>query len=300
MDTSTASANTSTNTSQATATQAQTATTQQAAQTTQASPAVLISPEGKFTPDFAKAHPGLAKFSEPSALYKSYESLQSMLGSQNKVPVLNPTSTPEEIALYREKMGVPTDAKGYELKLPAKLDNKDVPTDLMPQASLDKWAERFHKANIPKAVAAELVSEYLRESLTAVDGINNGMAEARQQAETALKTDWGQNYTKNLALAERAAAAVGLTKEMVANDPALANNPNFIRAMVKVGAMMGEDSAAGARGTQPSIANPDVRLAEIRSQMMTKGYNKNSPVHASLMQEMQTLIGQKEKGAGRG
>lgn len=264
-------------------------------------PPSLIGADGKFTPEFAKLYPSLAKYTEPDAAFKGAANLQSMLGNQNRVPVPGPNSTPEEIALFREKTGVPADAKGYELKLPAKLDNKDVPADLMPQASLDKWAERFHKAGIPKAVGNELLSEYLKEAMAAADGINNGMAQAHADAEAGLKKDWGVKYAANLQLAEKAAAAVGITKEVVAADPALANNPNFIRAMVRVGAMMGEDPAAGARGTQPSIQDPNTRIAELRGIMdPTKGYKSSNPQHSAYMQEIQSLLAQKERGAGRG
>lgn len=260
----------------------------------------IIGSDGKFSPDFAKSHPKLAaKFTEPSALLKSYQNLEGMLSNQNKVAILNPSSTPEEIALYREKMGVPNDAKGYGLKLPAKIGDKEVPTSLMPQESIDKWAERFHKANIPKATAEALLSEYVQEALTGMDGINTAVQAEKDKAVAALKSEWGPKFDQQVQLANKAAKVLGMSDAEIA-DPAISNHPAFLRVLARAGAMMGEDTAAGARGSQQVIADPQARINEIRATMMTKGYNKNGPQHAGLLAEMQSLIGKKEQIAGRG
>jgi hypothetical protein len=257
----------------------------------------LITADGKFGPGFAKQYPELAKkFSDPSSLLKSHVNLESMIGKQDRVPVPGPHSTPEEIALFRQKMGVPTKPEEYGILKPKELDGKPLPDGLWDDTVMNGYMAKFHELGIPKAQAQALVEYGLKEGMGRVQSLSEIVTQTKADGEKQLKADWGDRYKENLISAERGAAASGLTAEMIANDPMLANNPTFLRAMARIGAMVKETPAAATRGATQTISDPQTRINELQAKMAHPAYKRSADFahHQEYMSEMRDLISQKE------
>ena len=251
-----------------------------------------IGEDGAFKPGWAKAlgvpDAWEQKFTRPDAMLKSHANLEKMLGAQNKVSVPGPNATPEERAAFNKAIGVPDKAEDYGIKMPEKIGDKVVPKELWNEAEAKAFAEQAHKLGFTKTQVDALIGFDLTRNMTAVETAKAMHAKAMTDAVGALKSEWGSDYDKQLALAQKAATSVGLD---ATKNPELANNPAFIKSMAKVGAKLGEQTAAGARGSNTAPASPQQRIQQIRSDMSHPYNNKNAPRAArdAAVQEMKGL-----------
>lgn len=238
-----------------------------------------LNDRGEFTKEgWAKAY-GLpdsieAKFKTFDGFAKSYVNLEKMLGAQGKVAVPTEHSTPEEWEAFFQKVGRPNKADEYQLAKPDAL--KDVGLD---DAALGEVKALAHKHGLTQKQLGALGEWYFGTMAKSLEGVQQQQEQAKEAAIGELKKEWGTNYEANLQAAERGAAIVGLTKEVFAADPALANNPHFIKAMAKVAEMTKEASGAGLRnqGGGLGINSPEQAKAEIAKIRGDKTHPYNNP-----------------------
>lgn len=230
---------------------------------TPAQMSVLIGPDGKFVKGWSGAL-GVpdtleAKFTDPKALAGSYVNLEKMINAKGIIPP-GPNATAEEKSAFFKALGRPDKPEDYGITMPAKIGDKAFPKELWnadQAAGFAKWA---HEKGFNKEQVAALVEFDAARGLSTFEAGQAAQTKAKTDGIAALKTEWGADYDKNLALATKAAEQAGGADLM--NHP-LANDPVFIKAMAKVGAMIVEDSAAGARGTQHTNTNPAAEIAAI-------------------------------------
>ena len=102
----------------------------------------------------------------------------------------------EDVAAYREALGVPKDVDGYEFPLPEGVERTDQMMD-----SEDHWANLFIDNNIPKATADVLTQEF-RNEVEKMMVQKTEMDEAyTKQSEDAMRKEWAEDYDKNLIFA---------------------------------------------------------------------------------------------------
>lgn len=263
-----------------------------------------LADDGKFKPGWAKnfgaADTLEAKFTDPKALIGSYASLEKMISAKGIIPP-GPNATPADKDAFYKALGRPDKAEDYGVsKAPEKLGDKPFPKELWDQARADGFAKVAHQLGLTKEQAAKLAEFDMQTGMERLGKFNEVQLKAKTDAESELKAEHGDKFPEFLARAERGAAALGLTKEMVANDPALANNPNFIRMAAKVAEMVGEKSAAGARGTQAgNQPDPGTKITEIMNnpkhpwQRDYKTHGHSLAQHNEAVQEMKRLFEQK-------
>ena len=271
----------------------------QPAPSTSANLAAHIGEDGKFKAGWSKAL-GVSdalekKFTEPSALLKSYVSLEKMLHDTGKVSLPTKDSTPEERQAFNKKLGVPDKPEDYGIKMPEKIGDKVIPKEAWIQKRADDFAKVAHEIGLTPAQATRLVEHDTLSNMASYTGVNQHLARIKSEAESALKTEWGADYDSKLKLAEVAAKEAGFDGPA---NPELANSPAFIRAMAKVGAMIVEQPAAGARGTSHAPTNIEGRIKELRIEMTTKGYKNTDPRHGDRMAELKGLLDQQQASRG--
>ncbi len=168
-------------------------------------------PEGgswwdKLTKDqqtYAQAK-GWTKDTDPSVIFNSYASLESVWGADkagNTLKLPKDDNDLDGFLAIKDKLGRPKEAKDYDLGplLPEGAD----------QAFADRYKEWAHKAGLTQREAKEMAAAYRATELEMIDGLNK-----RYGAEIeALKTEWGQNYDQRVNTVQRAIAAANLTPE---------------------------------------------------------------------------------------
>ena len=229
--------------------------------------------------------PSLKKFQSFEGLAKSYVNLESMLGKGDKIPVLSEASSPEEVALFRSKMGIPEDPSGYELAKP-----EGVPDEIWDPESLGEFTKLAHDLALSPNQAQKLAEWEATRQSSAFENVKTDVLKSRDEASAALKEEWGAEYQSKLNDAEKGAAAAGLSPEVLKGTPEMSNNPHFIKAMAYFGAQIKEKPTVQIRTNAGhlSINTPAAAQAEI-----DRIYNdKSHPYHAgkqSAVDEMAKL-----------
>lgn len=233
-----------------------------------------------------------SKFTTLKPALGSYAGAEKLIGAKGIIPP-GPNATQEEKSAFFKALGRPDKPEEYGIKMPEKIGDKAVPKELWDQNNATAFAKWAHEKGWSKQQVQDAIEFDMGRAMAGHEAMVATSTKARTDAETALKTEHGAQYPEFVAKAERGAAALGLTKEMVAADPALANNPNFIRMAAKVAEMIGEKGAAGARGTTHATENPQAKIDAIMADKSHPWHQKNASkdmkAHNDAVLEMQRL-----------
>jgi len=184
-------------------------------------------------PEILRA-PMFSSIKNMNDIVKGYHSAQKMVGA-DKIIVPTKNSTPEEWKNFYVKAGHPESLENYKVELPKSFDDQAFNSELMKQA---------YENNISP--------DQLKRISDLVDTQNEKIiadyeASVQQEVATAtedLKKEWGQGFDKQITRANRVIKHFG-GEEMhgAVSNSELANNPQFIRLMAKIGEKMtGEDT----------------------------------------------------------
>lgn len=222
------------------------------------------------------------KHKDIGSALQSLHHLEKKLGSAVNIPGEN--ATPEEIASYREKIGVPKEANGY------KYDTVKLPGEhKWDEGGMGEFSGVAHKLGLTPDQHKGLL-EYYGASLGYVHEAN---AKAYSDGEAALKTEWGSQFDENLALAgiglksydESGAFKASLVEAGVANHPAV------LKFLHGVGAEVGEDRVAN--GEKKDIMTKEeaeraIRAIEIDAKHAL--HNKKDPAHSDAVKQYGELL----------
>lgn len=260
--------------------------TQQPAQQATANPAdegavskfdfrAAIGEDGNFKPGWADSLPDalkpakneLGKYANPTELFLGHWNKAQLLGQRQEIKPPAPDAKPEEIAKWRKTIGVPDSPEGYQFAKP-----ENLPEGMQwSEEAAKNFAKVAHDLNLTPMQAAKLAEFDMAQKQSMLKTGEAKIAELRTQAQTQLKTEWGENYEKNLAKASQAATKLGADLK----DSELANNPKFIKLMLSAGLLMQEDKLVNADGTGSSLSG-EAAVEDIRR-------NQANPWHAAYM-----------------
>ena len=163
---------------------------------------------------------------EPNDALKSYTELEKSMGSKVKIPT--PESSAEEVSNFYAKIGRPENPDGYEVT--------GVPDNVQRDEGLEAVMRKEAFDNgIPKAAFEAVMKKYY-------DSMSQQIAQARQEGETALKTEWADKYDTNLEIAKRFAKEGGDEFMNFLADTGLGNHPVIIKAMFNYGSKTLDDT----------------------------------------------------------
>ena len=204
------------------------------------------------------------RFTSPAELAQAHLDLRRQLSAAIKP--LPKDATDEQRAEYRRALGVPESPEDYQVDTPA-----DLPEELAPDGeTVRSFLRTAHQAG----ATPELVQASLRWFFgTLGEGAKAKATLERAETErglATLKKEWGgeQAYTRNVGLAQRAAAHFGgedfrvFIESRIVDGVKLTNHPALIRTFAEIGRLMTEDSVqVGARPESAESAGD--RLGEL-------------------------------------
>lgn len=154
--------------------------------------------------DFKDSHQILGQFKDINGVLKSLVNQQRLIGKKGDfVQPLTDKSTPEEIADFRKKMGIPDTVDKY----PAKYEGLGIPEE-----TLKEFNGLAHKLNLTPSQVSEVVKYYGGiEVKTAEAGAKAKQADLERMQKT-LADAWGsgEDFRKNQTQVERMALSTGL------------------------------------------------------------------------------------------
>jgi hypothetical protein len=194
---------------------------------TQAAPTATVPEWRQQIPEAIRGDKLWDRYKDPAAAFQSLHEAQKAIGGMVKKP--GPDAKPEEVAAFREKMGVPKDASGYK-------PPEGVPLD---QPRWEKWTGHAHKLGLTPEQLTGLATLEAEERQGAVDGARQEWIAGAKQ----LEAEWGPElYAKNVTLAARAIDRhMSPEGKQFLDDTGLGNHPEWIKAWASVGALLAED-----------------------------------------------------------
>lgn len=203
----------------------------------------------------------------PAKAIDSYRNLEKLLGADragNTVILPKPDADAKEWGALYDRMGRPADAKGYNVELPQGGDAK------MHEASLAK----FHELGLTKAQGEQLATWYNTEVMNNANQTAAAKAQEFQAQDAALKAEWGQAYTQNLAQAQQGVRALGLDAASIDKLSDALGHKATMAMLQKIGSGLNEDSLVN--GDNPggfgTALTPGQAKAEIQTLMQDRNF----------------------------
>lgn len=142
-----------------------------------------------------------------------------------------------EVKAYWGRIGVPLEAKDYDLSAVKLSDGKDLDA-----AFADTLRDALLNGRVPKDRAGEVAGRLVKfEEAKAAAAASERTAKLEVE-RAQLKADWKQDYDGNLYVAKQGAKALGLTPEQVGELEGLIGYKAIMTAMHRVGSLGKEAS----------------------------------------------------------
>lgn len=206
-------------------------------------------------------------WSDPKQVLEGYRNLEKLLGADkagNAVIVPKANAKPEEWNAVFDKLGRPSAPDGYKVELPKGGDAE------VHKASMAK----FHELGLTKTQGEALANWYnglVGQSQTAAEAQR---AEQFRQQDAAIRQEWGQAYTQNLAQAQAAARGLGLDAGSIDKISEALGHKATLSLLQQIGSRMREDSFVS--GDNPAAfgnaMTPGQAQAEIRTLMADRDF----------------------------
>ena len=208
-------------------------------------------------------------WTEPNQLLDGYRNLEKLLGADkanNSVIIPRGDADPKEWAAVYEKMGRPSGADGYKVELP-KGGDAGLHSQVM---------AKMHELGLSKAQGESLANWYNGLGTEALQAQETQRNQAFQADDLAVKAEWGQAYTQNLAQAQQAARGLGLDADSIDKMSESLGHKATMQLLQKIGSRMGEDSFVTGEGTEKfgNALTPGQAKSEIQSLMSDKDFTK--------------------------
>lgn len=263
-------------------------------------------------PEDMKANPRLTKFKDVTSLAKSYDHLESKLGSAitipsaeasedemrifmdkiSKVPgvMKEPTAETDVDAIFT-KLGRPMNPEGYRYELPS----EDAIT-----------ADQLHDIN-QEAFAMGLTQKqaqtFMNKKIAQMEATNKAISDKITGSEAYLKGVWGSAYEERMAAAKSAVAIIQNNHPEAAEElmnSTLANNPAVISMLAEIGHTVKEKSIGGTLKDSQYHMTPEYAQSQLNSllkdkEFMRKFMSKNDIEHGKAVETYTKLSSQAAK-----
>lgn len=236
----------------------------------------------------------------PDALIERAIKLDGTLNAEGRVKIPGENATPEEIAEFRQAIGVPAEAtaEAYGFKDPGFDPNSGVTFD---QGMSDWAAQSFHKHGVPKNIAEGIFRDWNDKMVADVAAERERINEMGRSTEEALRRQHGEMHNQimgEMRSVVREIAGERADKiEAMLSQPAIGNDPDVMGFLLDLRKFYAEAKGEEAF-KRPSGGPGSVGLtpAEAKAQVdtLTKDrngpyWNKDHPEHTATVQKVNRL-----------
>lgn len=224
-------------------------------------------------------------------LVKGYINAQKLVGA-DKLVIPGKDATPEQIAEFRTKLGVPAKPEEYAITLP-----EGMTEDKLDKKLMDTWRGRLHAAGIPKTQAEAIIKDYLADNAAQMTESTKQAEKQQQDWELALKQKFGNNYDEQVNFAKHALAQLGdkSLAEML-DSTGFGSHPAVVEFFAKAGRAISDDKARGSGGggvgkpNNAPAAQAALNAMNTDTAKQTALWDKNHPQHEAVVKERAELF----------
>jgi hypothetical protein len=226
-----------------------------------------------------KEHPSVQKFNDVNGLAKSYLSLESRMGQGTLTKPKDENDVDSYNELYNF-LGVPTEAKGYELKYEG-----------VEESELEGFKNIAHELKMTPQQAEGALKAHIEGIQQLEQQRTQKFNEQTAQTEQELKQEWGLKYNENLQKAQQVMTKfAGDEATAKALEEAFGSNPHAIKMLANIGNQFSEGTMGKLPPNHSSyVKTPADAKAEYNAIMADKNdaYWAGSMNHRDNMQHCQ-------------
>jgi hypothetical protein len=250
--------------------------------------AELLNADGTFKdefyqklPDRLGEHGSVKKYKSVVDLIKGNVNAASLIGK--KAEDFWKSDDPELVKQRRAIMGVPDSADGYELAIPDMPENTG-----FTEEEVSGFKTVAAELGLSKEQAQKLVEWQAAQVASGVEQMQAQASATREEAETALKKDWGSKYEYNLGKVKQVADFLGITE--VLDRTGLGNEPTLLKALLdRVAPAVSEDKLIETAKAD-NFATLSDQLDSLDSWMINFTGSPHSPEYRAKLKEKETLL----------
>lgn len=252
-----------------------------------------------FIPEDLKDRSEWNNIKDVSDLYKNYINAQQTISKSVRLP--DATSTPEDIASFYNKLGKPKDKADYKFEYKPAKENYVYNQDSFDFSIFQDIAD---KANLTSDQYKALASAYLDINNENYINYNKSLADKAAQelkdAESKLKTAWGQQYNSNInAITEKVKKLYPESTLTRMQNAGLFRDPEFLEAHLKLTKMMTGDTVFIEGNAVENVPQTLQTLQEKRDKLMSEDYTKNRDQVLALNKQIVQLKQSQNAGAAK-
>jgi hypothetical protein len=227
----------------------------------------------------------LSRLNSPADVARAVREADKLISSGTLKKALGKTPTEAEIAAYRKDHGIPEAPEKYDLGVPINTVLSDLDAEM-----LADWAKKAHGANAAPEVVRAGTAAYLEMRDRVGQQIEERNALAKSETTEELRAEWGADYKANVdgvssLLKNSPSAAVNdLLSAVTADGVQLLNNPDVVRWLAGHARELGYVGATVVPTGGDIGKSIDSELDDLRKQMGTPEWEKNTKGQARFMQ----------------
>ncbi len=218
------------------------------------------------------------RFTTPDALVQANVDFRQKVSKAVVLPGKN--ASEEEVSAFRKAIGVPDSEEGYEF--PQAVDGQELPEETI--AAQKEWGKLFQDNNISKTAAKNILTAYEQFKVSETEARLKADEEFAEETREYLKSQWKDEYDKNLVIASKAGEQVfgemyeDVKKLETKDGKFVMDHPAIAMAFAKLGREMGEGVLGEALSDdQKDSLKDQVDTARAkRNEAHAKGNNKEA------------------------
>jgi hypothetical protein len=225
----------------------------------------LVNETGGFVEGWQEKLPGefdphrktLANFKDFGSLSKSLADNMATARAKTEgmVKIPGADAKPEEVAAYRQAMGIPEKAEDYGLKAPEQLPEGVV----WDEGFANEFTKAAHEAGMSKAQVEKLSAWHLQAEAQRAQRVFTEGTRLYEAEQGKLRQAFGSQYDKRMVDVQRVAATLGLP-----DDHVIFWRADTVQALAKVADLVSEDKLVTSHQVQNKLS-PETAAKDIQT-----------------------------------
>lgn len=232
-------------------------------------------------PDDLKNDPTLSNFKDIESLAKTVVHQQKQMG--NRIPI------PKDEEGFKElygKLGRPDEPTSYETKVP------DDMAEYFGEPQLNEFKNVAHKIGLNQSQVDALINYQTGAIQSQLENEPAMLATQKDETETALKQDWGLDYSKNMKAAQRALQVYGDQEIMDLMNTSAGNHPAVVKLFARLGAEVTEDMTQNTQNNTLAANRLDAQdeINSVYNNPTHAYFDQKNPEHKVAVERMRQLM----------
>jgi hypothetical protein len=256
-------------------------TTEQTTNSVLGSSTVGDNPDWKESlPEELRNDPTLQNLKDVESLAKTVVHQQKMIGSRIPIP-----KTDEEKSELYSKLGRPDESAKYEVTIP------DTHKEHFQEAAVNEFKNVAHKIGLNNEQVNALVDYQVAQINYQAENQQSALAVQKDEAENALKQEWGFEYDKNVRAAQRALQVYGDDDIIELMNTEAGNHPAVIKLFARLGQEVTEEMSKNTQNNRLAVSPLDAKqeIEKVMSDPKHPYFDAGHTEHSAAVEQMRQL-----------